>query len=276
MEENAALNFELKDFETDVIEKSRLAPVVVDFWAPWCGPCQVLGPVLGKLAYEANDRWHLIKVNVDENQELAQKYGVRGIPYVLLFKDGEPVDGFTGAMPEAMIQEWLEKYVPSPITLEIEETLLLHKNGETQKAKDILEQILIDNPKNLLAKVTLAEILVFSNPGYARELVAKVFEGEDVYEKADAIKTFADLLNLKDDHNHLEDSEAKSIYLGGIDALSQQDFATALEKFIEVIIQDKEYDNEGGRRACIAIFHYLGEDHETTKAYRKRFDMSLY
>ncbi|MGB3544013.1 thioredoxin, partial [Rubrivirga sp.] len=102
------------DFSTDVLDASRSRPVVVDFWAPWCGPCRALGPTLEKLDREAGDRWTLAKVNTDEHPELMQRYGVRGIPAVKLFVDGAVVGEFTGALPEAQVRQWLNQHIPSP------------------------------------------------------------------------------------------------------------------------------------------------------------------
>jgi len=100
-----------EQFQEDVIETSHRKPVVVDFWAPWCGPCKMLGPVLDKMAKESEGAWRLVKINTDKHPQIAQRYGVRGIPAVKLFVDGELSDEFVGAMPESEVRKWLQPHL---------------------------------------------------------------------------------------------------------------------------------------------------------------------
>lgn len=103
----------MPDFQQDVIETSRRKPVLVDFWAPWCGPCRILGPTLEKLAKESGGAWRLVKINADKFPDLIRRYGVRGIPAVKLFVDGTVKDEFVGALPEHAVRRWLDQSLPA-------------------------------------------------------------------------------------------------------------------------------------------------------------------
>ncbi|MDZ7623050.1 MAG: thioredoxin [Ignavibacteriaceae bacterium] len=268
------MNFEVKDFQKDVIEKSYDKPVLVDFWAEWCAPCRMIGPILEKLATENSENWELVKVDTDKNQEVAVKYGVRGIPNVKLFRNGEVINEFTGALPEPAIKEWLKKSIPSKFADQIEHAKILLKDGNVTDAKIILEDIHSGDVNNSEVKVLLAKILLFENVKEAMRLVQNVGGSIENIELAEAISTLADLLNRS--QNSFPESDVKEKFLSAIENIRKQDFDSALSKFIELIKTDRNYDDDGARKACIAIFKFLGEDHETTIKYRRDFGSALY
>ncbi|NWG27252.1 MAG: thioredoxin [Ignavibacteriaceae bacterium] len=268
------MNYEVKNFQKEVIEKSYDKPILVDFWAEWCAPCRMLGPIIEKLADENKDEWALVKVDTDKNQEIAMQYGVRGIPNVKLFRNGEVINEFTGALPESAIKEWLKKSIPGKFAEQIEHAKILLDRGNAADAKVILEDVYKGDINNSEVKVLLAKILLFENQKEALRLAQNVDGNPNNIELAEAISTLAELLNR--DKNSFPDSDAKEEYLSAIEDIRRKDFNTALTKFIDVIRSDRNYDNDGARKACIAIFKYLGEEHEITLKHRRDFGRALY
>ena len=224
---------EVKDFQKDVIEKSFDKPVLVDFWAEWCAPCRMIGPILEKLADENKENWELAKVDTDKNQQIAMKYGVRGIPNVKLFRNGEVINEFTGALPEPAIKDWLKKSIPSKFADQIEHAKIYLKNGDIATARVMLEEIHKGDMNNSEVKVLLAKILLFENQKEALRLTQNVDGNLANIELAEAINTLADLLNR--DEKSFSDGEVKEKYLSAIDDIRKQNFDSALTKLIEII-----------------------------------------
>lgn len=270
------MNHEIKDFQKEVIEESFNKPVLVDFWAEWCGPCKMLGPVLERLSGKYKDQWTLVKLNTDLQQDIASQYGIRGIPNVKLFSKGKVINEFTGALPEKSVEEWLRKSIPSKFSDMIERAKILLREGKEEDAKIVLEDVLKGDINNSDVKVLLAKILLFNSPHDAKRLIENADLNPDNLELADSIETITELfVNLRN-KSKLVDSSVKNLYLEALTKLHQKDFDSALEKFIEVIRIDKSYDNEGSRKACIAIFKYLGEGNEITVKHRRDFGRALY
>ena len=268
--------YEVDDFQADVIDTSDETPVVVDFWAPWCGPCRQLSPVLESLA-EAADDWQLVKVNVDDHQEAAQAYGVRGIPAVKLFADGEVVAEFTGAKPKHAIQKWLEENLPSEEKSRIEKAKAELEEGNHEEAEHLLWPVLEDNPDHDEAQVLMARALAFKDPTRAQALADSAEVADPTLRQVrESVQTLARLLEMADDLSSLPEGDAKDTYVAGIKALADQDYDAALDHFIDVVRVHREYDDDGARRACIALFTLLGEDHPVTQEHRRTFDMALY
>jgi putative thioredoxin len=268
------MSYEAQNFQKEVIEKSFDKPVLVDFWAEWCAPCSIIGPVLEKLAEENKDNWILVKVDTDKNQEFAMKYGVRGIPNVKLFKNGEVINEFTGALPEPAIKEWLRKSIPSKFADQIEQAKLLLKKGDIPSARVLLEEIYKGDVYNSEAKVLLAKILLFDDLKETSRLIENTDGSLENIELAEAISTLAGVMNREP--TSFPESAVRDNYLTAIELIRKKDFDSALTKLIEIIRTDRDYDDDGARRVCIAIFKYLGEDHETTLKHRRDFGSALY
>jgi len=154
----------VENFEAEVLQASTQIPVLVDFWAPWCGPCKSLGPVLEKLEADYGGRFKLVKINSDDEQQISQAFGIRSIPTCVLIKDGKPADGFMGALPEGKVREFLDKHLPSADELIAEEDLSeaeqLLAQGDTSSALAKLQEALAVNPANDEARFDYVKLLI--------------------------------------------------------------------------------------------------------------------
>ena len=266
------MGYEVTDFSAEVLERSKTIPVVVDFWADWCGPCKVLGPILERLASMDPSAWVLAKVDTEAHRDVAAQYNIRSIPNVKLFHRGSAVAEFTGALPEHMVRQWLHKHIPGKFSEDIAEAGLLVTGGRLAEAQKILYRVFEGEPGNQDGLVLLAKTVLFSDPGKATLLVRDIQPGAQAFDKAEAIRTMAEFLQKE----ALAEGSVKQTYQSALDALRQSRFPEALEMFVGVIRTDRYYDDDGARRACIAIFKYLGEENEITQKYRREFSRALY
>lgn len=258
-------------FHEEVLEHSYAQPVVVDYWAPWCGPCRTLGPVIESVASEAEGAWKLVKVNIDDYPDLAAQEKVRGIPAVKMYHRGEKIGEFMGSLPKNEILQWLNQNLPNERTnefLEIRIKLETNYSVGLLELGDFVEQ----NPDMLEAHLLLAKEIVLEDGERAAKLVEEIRIGHDLFDDAEDIRIVSKLMTVS--------LEEKFPVVGRL--LSARKFAegndlgTALQFLLEAVRMDKSYQNDLPRRATIAFFHLLGKDHELTKKYRREFDMALY
>ena len=260
------------DFQTDVLDASQTVPVVVDFWAPWCGPCRALGPTLDRLAEAAGGRWRLVKVNTDEHPELMQAFGIRSIPAVKMISRGAVVGEFTGALPEPDVRRWLDAHLPSPARTAYAEALDALAAGDREAARSGLADALdaADGEAwTLDARSRLARLVVLDAPEQARALADGLHTAE-----AEAVRALADA--LAGDAPPLPEAPVRDRYAEALDALRRGDPDTALGALIDVVQRDRNYQDDGARKLTVALFQALGEDDPVVQAHRPVFNRSLY
>ncbi len=259
------------DFQKQVIEQSFEKPVVVDFWAPWCGPCRVLGPTIEQLAAEQADRWTLVKVNTEEAYELAERYQIQSIPNVKMFYEGDVVAEFMGALPRTAIEQWLEEHLPDDRKKNLQ--LLLGKlDGAIDEAVlEELEEFAAANPDLKEAAIEAARRLVWTKPGKALELVAGIHMGDKFFDAAEDLRELGRLLAFNGNGNPAAEALEKART-----AFQTKDLEAGLQELIRATMIDKNFQDDLPRKASIAMFRTLGTEHPLTKKYRRQFDMALY
>jgi len=266
------MGFDVQNFREDVVDASQNGPVVVDFWAPWCGPCRVLGPIIEKLALEQADKWTLAKVNSDQFQAEAMQYGVRGIPSVKMFYKGEVIDEFTGALPEPAIRQWLEKALPGETKDLMREVESLLEEGRLVDTRARLERILELEPTNPAAAGHLASLIALEDPDRAAGLADLAMTGEPRFVQiAEAVRSLTGLTS--EPH---PDGDGAAIYADAVSALKAGDPDAAVQALIEVLKTDRYYGDDAARKLGVAIFTLLGPEHPVSVAHRRTFDMWLY
>ena len=270
------MKYDTNDFDKDVIERSHNIPVLVDFWAVWCGPCKVLGPVLEKLARESDGRWELAKLDTERFPAVATKYRIQSIPNVKLFVDGQVTEEFVGALPESKVAEWLRKVLPSKYDVQLEGAKSLLRQNSLTEAREILEFIVAAESDNDQARLLLAQTHLGSDPKLAAKTVDSIKLGSKSFEGAEAIGMLAALLERAESQDSFTLDSVSDLYVAAIDKVRSNNLEAALDGFIGVIHKKRDYDDDGSRKACIAIFKLLGEDHQVTRSYRPALSAALH
>ena len=269
------------DFDTKVVAASHKQPVVIDFWAPWCAPCKVLKPILEKLEGEYKGKFLLAKVNSDENHEIAARYAVRGIPSVKAMVDGKIVNEFTGALPESMVRDWLDKIIPSPAEELRREAQQQSEAGDLDGALQKLTEASTLDADNEWVRVDAAEILLaMGNPDDAQPLLDSL-KDPDILKDARVLQLKAQvrLAEMREEG----ESEAE---LAAVISLNENDLesrlklanvliaankpAEGMDQLLEIVRRDRKFKDDIGRKMLLDVFNLLGGQHELVAEYRRK------
>ena len=266
-------------FETDVIIRSQLGLVIVDFWAEWCAPCRMLTPVLEKLAAEYADRVTLVKANTDENSRAAQQFGVAGIPAVFAVLNEKVIDAFQGALPEPAARAWLEQCLQADSILRVQQLI----ESDPAQAEARLREMIAESPSDETKVALLQALFRQGKEDECRQLLEQLSERgflEPECEKIQAeleLKQHAhsDLATIRASAEKNPDDLAAQLALAEALAGDGQ-YQAAFEICLMLVERDRQRTGEQARQLMVDVFRVLGDEAELTREYRRRLSMVLY
>ncbi len=265
----------IQNFEAEVVAASMTTPVLVDFWAPWCGPCKSLGPVLEKVEADYEGRFKLVKINSDEEQQLAQAFGIRSIPTCVLMVGGQPVDGFMGALPEGQVKAFLDKHLPSETELQAQaeaaEAQQHMAAGDLNGAQATLANALAADPGNDDVRFDYVKLLVSTGQlAEAAAALAPAMSQIPVQQRFEALQQWLNALEfvttdprgqwplaqfdekIGENKRDFETRFAKSRLL-----MAHNEWTAAMDELLEIIMRDKKWNEETPRKTYVAILELL-------------------
>jgi putative thioredoxin len=261
-------------FERDVIARSRDVPVVVDFWAPWCGPCRSLGPTLERLAVEAQGAWVLAKLNTDENQRLAQMFAIQSIPAVKAIKDGKIVDQFVGALPEGQVRSWLKRFVGDPGDDMVSAAQALEAS-DPREAAARYRLILGEQPENMTALFNLGRLLIMRGEAEGVASLKQVPADSPFYARAQALLPLAEFFALADSPP-MNGGGSAARYVGAARSARAGEMRAALDDLLTIVSHDRAYGDDAGRKTLLGLLAALGDEHPLTAEYRRKLANILF
>ena len=281
---NLVKDSDTRNFVQDVVQESRNQPVIVDFWAPWCGPCKTLGPIIERAVQQAGGAVKLVKVNIDQNQQLAQQLRIQSIPAVIAFADGQPVDGFVGALPESQVKQFIQRLTgdtgPSAIEQAIEQAQAAMEAGDLDGAVGIFGQIVRADPGNVPALGGLAQCYIqngdLEQARRTLETVPPDRRNAPEIASAHAMLELAEQAGASGDPALL----AAEVARDGDDHQARYDLAIALlargqrdeavDHLLEIVQRKRDWNDEAARKQLVKLFEAFGPADPLTLSARRR------
>jgi putative thioredoxin len=277
-------------FVKDVIEESRRQPVLVDFWAPWCGPCKQLTPVLEKVVRAAKGKLKLVKMNIDEHPSIPGQMGIQSIPAVIAFVNGQPADGFLGALPESQVTAFIERLTKGRVSAEDKDLLQAAESalaeGNAAGAAELFARILADDPTNVPALAGLVRCYVATGAlDQAKQTLAMIPEGKRSETAVAAARAALELAEQASALGPIAELEQK-VAANPLDHQARFDLALAhnakgrrkeaLDHLIEIARRDRKWNDDGARKQLVQLFDAWGPTDEATVDGRKRLSSILF
>lgn len=269
-------NVTLDTFPALVIDRSQQVPVVVDFWATWCAPCQVLMPLLARLSQEYQGKFVLAKVNTDQERDLAQQYGVRNLPTVKIFRHGKVVAEFMGAQPESVVRSYLDRYIDRKSDQLRQQAATARQQGDLDSALGYLRQATELEPNNQEIQIELAQLFVEQDDLSSARSILNAFP--DDQSKVQTLISYIEFAEIARNVNHpametrlaTDSLDHEARYCLAMEWVVAKKYQEAMDYLLEIVRHDREFRNDGARKALLTIFELLGNDHDLVTRYRKR------
>ena len=276
------------NFEQLVLENSFHKPVLVDFWAEWCAPCKALMPLLAKITEEYQGQLLLAKVNCDIEQDVVARFGVRSLPTVVLFKDGQPIDGFAGAQPESAVRAMLQPHVqaaPAPEADLLEAAQTLFAEGRIGEAEQQLQQLLAEDNENAAALILYARCLAERSELGEAEAVLGAVKGDEHKQALAGARAQLTFLRQANDLPEVADLKARlaqndqddeAAYQLAVQQLARQQHEAALDGLLKLFVRNRSYADGLPHKTLLQVFDLLGSDHPLVTTYRRKLYQALY
>jgi putative thioredoxin len=261
-------------FLRDVIERSRQQPVVVDFWAPWCGPCRMLSPTLERIAKEANGSFTLAKVNTDENQHLAMQYGVQGIPAVKMFRDGKVVGEFVGALPEPKVREFIKQHAPNQSDLILTAAQDLARAQKWPEAEAAYQHALSIDPHNAQTALELSKVQLRLGKSPEASVLLEAIPSEA--READMAQKLLLVAQWMCNTTANASQEIDRIYAEAGQLACQGKYAEALDGLLSILRRNRSYHNGAAKQIMLGLFELLGTEDSLVREYQRQLANVLF
>jgi putative thioredoxin len=270
------INVSEADFEYEVVAYSQKTPVVVDFWAEWCVPCKTLGPLLKRLAVEANGNFRLAKINVDENPRLAREFIVRSIPAVKAFQDGRVVAEFVGMQPEPKIREFIQALTPTPVDLLLEKGQSQLDSHQWANAEKTFREYLEINPGRPAAVLGLLKSVLPQGKAAEALQLLRQFPPSREFASAQVIQPLAEALVDLKNRGESSDDPLEAAFNRSLRLATRGNLPAAVDGLLDILRQEKAYRNGEVKRLVLGLLEILGDQDPQTRQYRSELASILF